>query len=312
MSSSQSNVYRRIDPSDVSVARFFGYLTEAVVPRPIALVSSCDAEGRVNLSPFSFFNAFSANPPLLVFSPSRSVRDNSSKHTLDNVQEVPEAVVHIVSYDMVQQTSLSSTAYAKGVNEFLKAGLTELPSERLRPPRVAEASVSFECKVRQVIALGTEGGAGNLVLCEVLLIHVREDVLDERGRVLPLRLDPVARLGGDTYVRLSASTLFSVKKPLETLGVGVDALPEAVRLSPLLTGNELGMLGNVERLPSEAEIEEFAATNEGRSLKVNLQQSKTAEDTLLQQHRAAQDALQAGKLQKACCILLLKLSREKE
>ena len=309
MSSLSKFAYKCVSPSDVSVARFFGYLTEAVVPRPIALVSSCDKEGRVNLSPFSFFNAFSANPPILIFSPSRSVRDNSTKHTLDNVKEVPEAVVHIVSYAMVEQTSLSSTSYAKGVNEFLKSGLTQLPSEQLQPPRVAEAPVAFECKVREVISLGDKGGAGNLVLCEVLLVHIRKDVMDEKGRILPLRLDPVARLGGDTYARLSKDVLFSVKKPLETLGVGVDALPKDVRLSPLLTGNELGILGNVEQLPSATELKAFASTAEGRSLKAHLQQAKTPKDALHLQHKAAQTALQAGDLQKACCILLLTMEQ---
>ena len=210
--SSFTATYKRIDPSKLSVGRFFGCLTEAVVPRPIALVSSCDAEGRVNLSPFSFFNAFGANPPVLVFSPSRSVRDNSTKHTLDNVKAVAEAVVHIVNYAMVEQTSLSSGAYARGVNEFVKAGFTALPSEQVRPPRVAESPVAFECKVQQVLPLGEKGGAGNLVICEVLLLHVHESILDTEGHILPLRLDPVARLGRRSLCETKQEDAFWGKK----------------------------------------------------------------------------------------------------
>lgn len=234
------------------------FLQYAVAPRPIAFVSTIDAGGHVNLSPFSFFNLFSSNPPILVFSPARRVRNNTTKHTLDNVMQVKECVINIVNYDMVQQTSLASTEYALGVNEFEKAGLTELPSERVRPPRVKESPVQFECKVREVISLGDTPGAGNLVIAEVLLMHISEAVLDADGKIDQQKMDHVARLGGDWYSRVTPESLFKVAKPLTTLGIGVDALPEAVRLSAVLTGNNLGQLGNVEHLP-ELTAEEHAA-----------------------------------------------------
>ncbi len=231
------------------------FLQYAVAPRPIAFVSTTDAQGQVNLSPFSFFNLFSSNPPILVFSPARRVRNNTTKHTLDNVMQVKECVINIVNYDMVQQTSLASTEYALGVNEFKKAGLTPLASERVKPPRVKESPVQFECKVREVISLGDTPGAGNLVIAEVLLMHIAEAVLDAEGKIDQQKMDHVARLGGDWYSRVTPESLFKVAKPLTTLGV--DALPEAIRLSAVLTGNNLGQLGNVEQLP-ELSAEERA------------------------------------------------------
>ena len=238
-------------PQDISTAKLHGYLLGAVAPRPIAFASTVDENDIVNLSPFSFFNVFSANPPILIFSPARRVRDNTTKHTLENVLENKEVVINIVSYDMVQQMSLSSTEYAKGVNEFEKAGFTEIASSLVRPPRVAESPVQFECRVNEVIALGADGGAGNLIICEVVKLHIDEKILDAEGKIDPIKIDTVARMGGNWYNR-SRDGIFEVPKPLSTLGIGVDALPKEIRQSTILTGNDLGMLANVETLPKEA------------------------------------------------------------
>ncbi|MEZ4779807.1 MAG: flavin reductase family protein [Flavobacteriaceae bacterium] len=240
-----------ISPKDISTAQLHGYLLASVSPRPICFASTIDLQGNVNLSPFSFFNVFSANPPVMIFSPARRVQGNTIKHTLENVQEVKEVVINMVSYAMVQQMSLSSTEYPKGVNEFIKAGFTEIPSEIVKPPRVAEAPVQFECFVKDIIPLGIEGGAGNLIIAEVVKLHIKEEVLDANGRIDPLKIDTVARMGGNWYSRAKEG-LFEVPKPLQTMGIGVDALPEAIRKSTILTGNDLGMLANVETLPDDA------------------------------------------------------------
>jgi flavin reductase (DIM6/NTAB) family NADH-FMN oxidoreductase RutF len=240
-----------IDPKEISTGKLHSYLLGAVAPRPICFASTIDVEGNVNLSPYSFFNVFSANPPVMIFSPARRVRNNTTKHTLENVLETKEVVINIVSYPMVQQMSLSSTEYAKGVNEFVKAGLTEIPSQKVKPPRVAEAPVQFECKVNEVVELGKEGGAGNLVICEVVQLHINEAILDAEGKIDPVKIDAVARMGGNWYNRAKEG-MFEVPKPLSTLGIGVDALPKAIRLSKILTGNDLGMLANVEELPQAA------------------------------------------------------------
>ncbi|MEM7085386.1 MAG: flavin reductase family protein [Bacteroidota bacterium] len=253
-----------INPKEISTPQLHGYLLGAVAPRPICFASTVDAEGNVNLSPYSFFNVFSANPPIMIFSPARRVRDNTTKHTLENIWETKEVVINIVSHSMVQQMSLSSTEYDKGVNEFIKAGFTEIPSERIKPPRVGEAPVQFECKVKEVIALGTEGGAGNLVVAEVVQLHVDESILDKDGKIDPVKIDTVSRLGGNWYSRAKAG-LFEVEKPLRTQGIGVDALPEAVKLSTVLTGNDLGKLGNLEQLPSEKELITFRNSSEWNS-----------------------------------------------
>ncbi|WP_415372200.1 flavin reductase family protein [Patiriisocius sp. Uisw_047] len=237
-----------ISPKDIKTAQLHGYLLGAVSPRPICFASTVDSDGNVNLSPYSFFNVFSANPPILIFSPARRVRDNTTKHTLENVLATKEVVINIVSYDMVQQMSLSSTEYAEGVNEFVKAGFTEAPSVKVKPPRVAEAPVQLECKVNEVVALGNEGGAGNLVICEVVQLHIDENILDAEGKIDPAKIDAVARMGGNWYSRAKTG-MFEVPKPLSTLGIGVDTLPEAIRFSTVLTGNDLGMLANVEQLP---------------------------------------------------------------
>lgn len=242
-----------IDPKEVSTGVLHGYLLSAVAPRPIAFASTIDNDGNVNLSPFSFFNVFSANPPILIFSPARRVRDNTIKHTLENVAATKEVVVNIVDYAMVQQMSLSSTEYAKGVNEFVKAGFTEVASETVKPPRVGEAPVQLECKVNDIIELGTEGGAGNLVICEVLKVHVKKEILDENGKIDPVKLDAVSRMGGNWYGR-SKEGMFEVPKPLQSLGIGFDSLPVSVRESAVLTGNDLAMLANVDALPEGVSV----------------------------------------------------------
>ncbi len=226
------------------------WLQHAIAPRPICLASTINSNGQVNLSPFSFFNLFSSHPPIVVFSPARRVRDNTTKHTLQNVQEVPEVVIHIVDFDMVQQVSLSSCEFPREVNEFVKAGFTEVPATLVRPPMVKESKVKMECRVNDIVALGTEGGAGNLVICEVLRMHIDDSILDADGKMIDQRkLHQVARLGGNWYSRVSESNLFEVEKPNVKLGIGIDALPENIRNSSILSGNDLGQLANVHELP---------------------------------------------------------------
>ncbi|WP_010256967.1 flavin reductase family protein [Myroides injenensis] len=251
---------KTINPKDISTVELQGYLQGAIGPRPIALASTVDADNRPNLSPFSFFNLFSANPPIVVFSPSRRIRDNSAKHTLFNVQATRQVVINIVNYEMVQQTSLSSTEYKDGVNEFVKSGLTMLPSDEVRPYRVKESPVQLECVVLEVIGLGDQGGAGNLVVCEVVKMHINEDILDADNKIDQHKIDLVARMGGNWYTRANMG-MFEVEKPLTTLGVGVDALPSEVLESNLFTGNELGILGNIEVLPSQEEIDVYISEN---------------------------------------------------
>ncbi|SEF74547.1 flavin reductase family protein [Flavobacterium urumqiense] len=249
-----------IDPKSIETAKLQGYLQSSVGPRPIAFASTMDSEGNPNLSPFSFFNVFSANPPILIFSPARRVRDNSIKHTLINAESTREVVINVVNFDMVQQTSLASTEYAEGVNEFLKSGFTSIPSEVVKPFRVKESPVQFECKVTQIIPLGTEGGAGNLILCEVLRIHIDERILDENGAINQYKIDLVSRLGANWYSR-SNQGLFEVPKPLTTQGIGVDAIPDFIKESAVFDGNDLGMLGNIEALPTLEEVSIFVKQN---------------------------------------------------
>ena len=248
------------EPHTLSPSQVQGYLQSAVAPRPIAFASTMDKNGKPNLSPFSFFNVFSSNPPILVFSPARRVRNNTTKHTLENCEATKQVVINVVNFEMVQQMSLSSTEYADGVNEFLKSGLTMLPSDIVKPYRVAESPVQFECKVNEIIALGNEGGAGNLIICEVVKIHVSEKILDENGTIDQYKIDLVSRLGGNWYSR-SNQGLFEVEKPLATLGVGVDAIPNFIKQSLVFDGNDLGKLGNVEALPTEEEITIFVKQN---------------------------------------------------
>ncbi|WP_410219967.1 flavin reductase family protein [Pedobacter sp.] len=244
-----------LDCKDLSPVQLQNYLQYAIAPRPICFASTIDTVGNVNLSPFSFFNLMGSNPPVCVFSPARRVRDNTTKHTLENVLAVKECVINIVNYAMVQQTSLASTEYAKGINEFEKAGFTMLKSDLVKPPRVAEAPVQLECVINDVIALGEQNGAGNLVIAEIKRIHIKEEILDADGKIDQQKIDLVARLGGDWYCRVTAESLFKVAKPLATLGIGIDKLPHNVRNSKVLSGNDLGMLGNVEHLPTAEEIE---------------------------------------------------------
>jgi flavin reductase (DIM6/NTAB) family NADH-FMN oxidoreductase RutF len=249
-----------IDPKSIDTVKLQGYLQSSVGPRPIAFASTIGANGVPNLSPFSFFNVFSANPPILIFSPARRVRDNTIKHTLINAEATGEVVINVVNYDIVQQTSLASTEYADGVDEFLKSGLTPVPSDVVKPFRVKESPVQFECKVTQIIPLGTEGGAGNLILCEVVRMHISEAILNENGAIDQHKIDLVSRLGANWYSR-SNQGLFEVPKPLTTLGIGVDAIPDFVKNSPVFDGNDLGMLGNIEALPTTEEVSIFVNQN---------------------------------------------------
>jgi flavin reductase (DIM6/NTAB) family NADH-FMN oxidoreductase RutF len=243
-----------VSATGTSQPQFHGYLLGAVGPRPIAFASTIDKDGKPNLAPFSFFNVFSSNPPIAIFSPALSGRDGSRKHTLDNVKEVPEVVLNIVNYNMVQQMSLASSPYAKGVDEFEKAGFTKLASQGIKPFRVAEAPVTMECIVKEVIELGKGGGAGNLVVCEVQLIHIKEEVLDEHGKIDQQKIDLVARMGGNWYCRAHGDALFEIAKPITTLGIGVDLIPAEIKNSKILSANNLGQLGSVENLPTAEEI----------------------------------------------------------
>ncbi len=263
-----------INPREVSTKKLHGLMLGAIGPRPIAFASTMDQKGNPNLSPFSFFNVFSANPPILIFSPARRVRDNTSKHTLDNTIATKEVVINIVSYDIVQQMSLSSTEYDEGINEFEKSGLTMVSSEKVQPYRVGEAPVQFECKVNQIIPMGNEGGAGNLVICEVLMMHIKEGVLDDAGNIDQYKIDQVARMGGNWYTRANKG-MFEVQKPLSTIGIGIDVLPEVIKNSSVFTGNDLGKLGNVEGIPTNIEALEFV--NKNSKIKHKIEGSTTIE-----------------------------------
>ena len=295
---SKNEEINSIDPNSISQQELHGYLLSAVAPRPICFASTIDKNGNVNLSPFSYFNLFSVNPPIMIFSPSRRGRDNTTKHTLENVLEVKETVINIVNYDMVEQMSLSSTEYGDGVNEFVKAGLTQVPSDKVKPPRVGEAPVAFECVVDQVIALGDGPGAGNLVLAKVVQIHVKKAFLDAEGKLDTPKLDLVARMGGNWYCRANGDALFEIPKPIRTQGIGVDMLPEAVRNSSVLTGNNLGRLGNLEQLPTKEAIAKITEHAEVKSI------LNGAED-VLEIHKLAQRWLADGKTEDALALLHL-------
>ncbi|AFM03691.1 conserved protein of DIM6/NTAB family [Bernardetia litoralis DSM 6794] len=288
-------------PSDLPVPAFHGLLLGAISPRPIAFASTIDKDGNVNLSPFSFFNVFGANPPTLIFSPARRVRDNTTKHTLENVKEVGEVVINMVSYSMVEQMSLSSTEYDKGVNEFIKAGFTPITSDIVAPPRVLESPAQFECVVKQIIETGTDGGAGNLIICEVKKMHINKAVLDKEGKIDPQLIDLVARMGGNYYVRASGDAIFEVAKPLSTKGIGVDALPDSIKNSKYLSGNTLGKLGNVEKIPTIEEIEEVefkGLTEEEKEMIRSVFPNEEA------QHKTAEEYAQEGKVMQAWAALL--------
>lgn len=289
-----------IDLSSLSPAQKQQWLQHAVAPRPIALASTIDKAGQVNLSPFSFFNLFSSNPPIVIFSPARRVRNNTLKHTLENIVEVPEVVINIVDYEIVQQTSLSSCEYPKEVNEFAKAGFTPEKATLIRPPMVKESKIKLECKVIEVKALGTEGGAGNLVICEVLRMHVDPSVLNEEGNMIDQRkLHHVARLGGDWYCKVGSDNLFQVEKPNVKLGIGMDSLPENIRTSHVLTGNHLGQLANVHEYPK---ID--PAFDDDRLKQIVQYYSVNPDEMDKELHRYAVELLDKGLINEAWQVLL--------
>lgn len=253
---------KTIRTDDISIPLLQQYLQAAIAPRPICFASTVDLAGNVNLSPFSFFNLFSMNPPVCVFSPSRRVRDNTTKHTLENLKEVPECVINIVNYSMVQQVSLASCEYPKNTNEFIKAGFTPIASELVRPPRVKESPVQMECTVIEIISLGEKAGAGNLVLAEIKRIHIQEEVLDDLQKIDPFKLDLVARLGEDWYTRVTPESLFKVEKPNTQLGIGIDQLPPYIAQCAQLTNNEKAQLANVSQLPTNLDTRENIALTE--------------------------------------------------
>ncbi|WP_116126880.1 flavin reductase family protein [Lewinella sp. IMCC34183] len=290
-----------LDPNDMDTRDLYGYLSTAVAPRPIAFASTVDSEGRVNLSPFSYFNVFSTRPPILVFSPILRGRDGSAKDTLENLRAVPEVTISVVNYAMVEQTSLASTEYPTGTNEFAKAGFTEVAGEVVRPPRVQESPVSFECKVDDIIALGESGGAGNLVIARVVRIHIDEQVLDAEGKLDTRKLDLVARMGGNDYCRATDDNLFEIPKPLRNLGMGVDSLPAHIRNSDVLTGNNLGRLGNLEALPDEALLQRAEASQEVRDARAQ---------GAIALHRLAKRYLERGEAELALAVLLQRVGSE--
>ncbi|EOZ96912.1 Nitrilotriacetate monooxygenase component B [Indibacter alkaliphilus LW1] len=293
---------KSINPKEISTPELHGYLLGAIAPRPIAFASTVDRNGNVNLSPFSFFNVFGSNPPVLIFSPARRVRDNTTKHSLENVKEVAEVVINIVNYRMVEQMSLASTEYEKGVNEFIKSGFKEEKSLLVKPPRVKEAPVSFECKVLQILPIGENGGAANLVICEVIMIHLNENILDDNRKIDPFKLDGVARMGGDWYCRANGDALFEIPKPIRNKGIGVDVIPESIKNSMVLTGNNLGRLGNVESIPSDSDVSEYGKTPVIQEL---LQRFKNDYEGLeFHLHQMAQEKLLEGEVEEAWKILL--------
>lgn len=288
-----------LDFSTLTTVQKQNYLQHAIAPRPICFASTIDLQGRVNLSPFSFFNLFSTQPPIVIFSPSRRVRDNTTKHTLQNVLEVPEVAINIVDYDMVQQVSLASCDFPKEISEFTKAGFTAVPATTIRPPLVNESKVKLECQVREVKVLGEEGGSGNLVICEVMVMHVDDAILNEQGLIDQRKLQHIARLGGDWYCRVDESNLFRVEKPNVKLGIGIDALPGPIRLSNILTGNHLGQLANVHDMPT---ID--PSFYDERLKNIVQYYSVSPEEMEKELHLYAKELLDSGKVAAAWQILL--------
>lgn len=288
-----------IDLSKISTLEKQQWLNNAIAPRPICFASTIDKSGNVNLSPFSFFNVFSSNPPIVIFSPARRSRDNTTKHTLENILQVPECVINMVDYDMVQQTSLSSCEFPKGVDEFIKAGFTKEAATMVKPPMVKEAKIKLECRVNEVKSLGEEAGAGQLVIAEILCMHVDESILGNDGKIDPRKLHLVARLGGDWYCKVDETNLFRVDKPNTQLGIGVDALPQGIRNSILLTGNHLGLLGNVQELPTIN-----PAFSDDRLKNIIQYYSISPAEMEKELHIYAAELLNAGRVQDAWQILL--------
>ena len=293
---------RTIKPKDKPLAEFHNLLLTAIAPRPICFASTVDKDGNPNLSPFSFFNVFGSNPPTLIFSPARRVRDNTIKHTLENVIETKEVVINVVNYAMVQQMSLASCEYPKGVNEFIKSGFTPIASEKVKPFRVKESPVQFECVVKKVIETGQEGGAGNLIICEVLLMHIADDVMTATGQIDQHKIDLVARAGSDWYVRASKG-LFEVPKPNRNLGMGVDQLPDEIRYSKILTGNDIGMLANEQVLPDADSVEVFLRMNKDlQKINSDFNENEIAQNDAL--HKLAHQFLEQGKVVEGWKVLL--------
>lgn len=288
-----------ITPGEIKTAQLHAYLLGAIAPRPICFASTIDSEGNANLSPFSFFNIFGSKPPVLIFSPARRVRDNTIKHTLENVYDTKEVVVNVVNYGIVHQMNLASCEYPRNVDEFIKAGLTPLKSTLVKPFRVKESPVQLECRVMQVIETGTEGGAGNLVICEILCVHIDDAVLNEKGQIDPHKIDLVARMGGDYYCRASGNAVFEVQKPNVALGIGIDALPAGIKNSKVLTGNHLGVLGNCTSIPVVTAIEDNTRLNE--LLKAHTHDAEALRNNL---HQYARELIDAGDVEKAWQVLL--------
>lgn len=293
------DIFHSFDPKSLEVGERQKLLASAVAPRPIAFASTIDREGNVNLSPFSYFNVFSANPPVVVFSTVRRGRDGTTKHTYENIQQIKEVCVNIVNYGMVEQMSLASAEYARGVNEFEKSGFTSLESETIQPPRVAESPVSFECVVDQVIDLGDEGGAGSLIIACIQHIHIRKEYMDESGGLEHNKLDLVGRNGGSWYTRASGTALFEIPKPLRSLGIGVDQLPHHIKNSPVLTGNNLGRLGNLKTLPTVDQINSLRSTPD-----IAVLFDEFSGETLTRKvHEAAREIIETGNPEKALTLL---------
>jgi flavin reductase (DIM6/NTAB) family NADH-FMN oxidoreductase RutF len=292
-----------IDPKEIKTGQFHAHMLAAVAPRPIAFASTIDKDGNPNLSPYSFFNAFGSKPPTLIFSPARRVRDNTIKHTLENVYETMEVVINVVTYDMVQQASLASCEYPKGVSEFEKAGFTPVASKLVKPFRVKESPVQFECVVRQVIETGHEGGAGNLIICEIVLMHINENVLNENGLIDQHKIDLVARCGQNWYCRASGSALFEVEKPNLKMGIGIDQLPSYIRNSEILSGNDLGQLANVEAIPENEAIRIFAQMPE--IIRFAEVMESNPENATMALHLAAKELIKAGKVMDAWMLLMM-------
>jgi flavin reductase (DIM6/NTAB) family NADH-FMN oxidoreductase RutF len=289
----------KIVPGEIKTAQLHAFLLGAVAPRPICFASTIDEDGVPNLSPFSFFNVFGSKPPTLIFSPARRVRDNTIKHTLENVYATKEVVINVVSYSMVQQASLASCEYPKGINEFEKAGFTAVKSDMVKPFRVKESPVSLECKVTQVIETGQDGGAGNLVICEVLCMHIDDDVLDENGKIDPHKIDLVARMGGDYYCRASGSAVFEVPKPNALLGIGIDNLPASIKDSDVLTGNNLGILGNCASMPIVGDL-----IYDDRLSQIIKEYGDNETARIHALHIYAKELLEIGEINKAWQVLL--------
>ncbi|MDG0974696.1 MAG: flavin reductase family protein [Crocinitomicaceae bacterium] len=290
-----------LDPKELSVPQVHRYLLGAIGPRPIAFASTIDENGIPNLAPFSFFNVFSANPPILIFSPARSGRSNTTKDTFENVKVVRECVINIVNYSIVEQMSLASSPFEKGVDEFVKSGLSPIPSDVVRPFRVKESPVQFECAVNEIIELGTEGGAGNLIICEVKRIHIQEAVLDSKQMINQEKIDLVARMGGNWYCRADKNSMFEIAKPITSIGVGYDAIPEDIKNSIILTGNDLGKLGGIEEIPNETDVNEYKLI-ELSDLFVSLEDDAAKLEVEL--HKLAQELLKNEKLEEAWKTLL--------